>query len=243
MVDEGLLDDHTQSVIGSMIAERKKKLEGLRKNNIGISMTQLKAQGNDDSLNALREEVIDQLLDEGLTDDEITLKMVDERFTKLQNKEQKEEKESHISADDLMFADIECILNSSNPFIPILICYTKGDSDKIFHHWGRNCVQLFIKTMLRWVKENKKEGKPYHLTIFFHNLKGFDGMFIIDALYKMNLKVTDIMATGTKMLHFKHKHFTFKDSLCFLNMPLTNFTKTFGLKELKKAGFDTSFSS
>ena len=134
MVDEGLLDDHTQSVIESMIAERKKKLEELRKINMGISMTHLKAQRNENSLNVLPEEVIDQLLDEGLTDDEITLKMVDERLTKLQNKEQKEEKESHISADDLIFADIECILDSSNTFIPILICDTKGDSDKIFHH-------------------------------------------------------------------------------------------------------------
>lgn len=71
MVDEGLLDDHTQSVMGSMIAERKKKLEELRKINMGISMTQLKAQRNEDSLNALREEVIGQLLDAGLTDDEI----------------------------------------------------------------------------------------------------------------------------------------------------------------------------
>lgn len=44
---------------------------------MGISMTQPKAQCNEDSLNALCEEVIDQLLDEGLTDDEITLKMVD----------------------------------------------------------------------------------------------------------------------------------------------------------------------
>lgn len=166
----------------------------------------------------------------------------DERLAKLQNKEQKEEKESHISADDLIFADIKCILDSSNTFIPILICYTKGDSDKIFYHWGTNCVQLFIKTMLRWVKENKKEGKPYHFTIFLHNLKGFDGVFIIDALYKTNLKVTDIMATGTKMLHFKHKHVTFKDSLCFLNMPLTNFTKTFGLKELKIGWFPHKFS-
>lgn len=44
------------------------------------------------------------------------------------------------------------------------------------------------------------------------------------------------------MLHFKHKHFTFKDSLCFLNMPLTNFTKTFGLKELKKGWLPHKFS-
>ena len=96
--------------------------------------------------------------------------------------------------------------------------------------------------MLNWSKANKKAGKPFDFTNFFHNLKGFDGVFIIDALYKMNLKVTDIMATGTKMLHFKHKHLTFKDTLCFLNMPLTNFTKTFGLKELKKGWFPHNFS-
>ena len=35
--------------------------------------------------------------------------------------------------------DIECILDSSNTFIPILICYTKEDSDKIFDPWGTHC--------------------------------------------------------------------------------------------------------
>ena len=65
---------------------------------------------------------------------------------------------------------------------------------------------------------------------------------MIDALYKMNLKVTEIMATGTKALHFKHRNFVFKDSLSFLNMPLTNFTKTFGLTELKKGWFPHKFS-
>lgn len=58
----------------------------------------------------------------------------------------------------------------------------------------------------------------------------------------MNLKVTEIMATGTKALHFKHRNLVFKDSLSFLNMPLTNFTKTFGLTELKKGWFRHKFS-
>ena len=60
---------------------------------------------------------------------------------------------------------------------------------------------------------------------------------MLDALYKMNLKVTDIMGTGTKTLHFKHKSLVFKDSLSFLNMQLTNFTNAFGLEELKKGWF------
>ena len=65
---------------------------------------------------------------------------------------------------------------------------------------------------------------------------------MLDALYKMNLKVTDIMGTGTKTLHFKHKNLVFKDSLSFLNMQLTNFTNAFGLEELKKGWFPHKFS-
>ena len=56
------------------------------------------------------------------------------------------------------------------------------------------------------------------------------------------MKVTDIMGTGTKMFHVKHKNLIFKVSLSFLNMPLTNFTKTFGLTELKKGWFPHKFS-
>ena len=112
----------------------------------------------------------------------------------------------------------------------------------IFHHWRTNSEELFIKTVLSWSKAAKKEGKAPDLTIFFHNLKGFDGVFIMNSLYKLNLKVTDIMGMGTKMLHFKHKYLTFNDSLSFLNMPLSNFTKTFGLTELKKGWFPHKFS-
>ena len=137
----------------------------------------------------------------------------------------------------MVFAAVECLLNRTNTFVPMLICYAREDNDSIFHHWGPNCVQTFINTVLRWSNNNKKQ-----LHIFFHNLKGFDGIFMLDALYKMNLKVTDIMGTGTKTLHFKHKSLVFKDSLSFLNMQLTNFTNAFGLEELKKGWFPHTFS-
>ena len=50
------------------------------------------------------------------------------------------------------------------------------------------------------------------------------------------------MGTGTKILHFKHNHLILKDSLSFLNMPLSNFPKTFGLTELKKGHFPHLFN-
>lgn len=168
--------------------------------------------------------------------------MVDERMAKLQYKQPQTSEWKKIFADRLVCAVIECILDRTNTFIPILICYTRGHCKTIFHHWGTNCVDLFIQTLLQWAEEEKyKDGGAPELHIFFHNLKGFDGVFIMNTLYKQNLKVTDNMGTGTKMLHFKHKNLIFKDSLSFLNMPVTNFTKTFGLTELTKGWFRTSF--
>jgi len=153
-------------------------------------------------------------------------------------KEDNPQQAKKILADGLVFADIECIIDSTNTFIPILICYARGYSKTIFHHWGTNCVYLFLEKMLRWADEEKeKENGVKELNIFFHNMKGFDGVLTTNCLYKQNLKVTDYMGTGNKMLHFKHKSLAFKDSLSFLNMPLASFPKTFGLKELKKGFF------
>jgi len=78
--------------------------------------------------------------------------------------------------------------------------------------------------------------------VYFHNMRGFDGVLMTNSLYKKNLKVTDQMGTGTKILYFKHDKLIFKDSLSFLKMPLANFPKTFGLKELKKGFFPHKFS-
>ena len=204
-------------------------------------MAEIKARREEDRLNDLREEVMEQLMDEGVDIDAMILDMVNESMSKLQDSQQVGHS-LKISTNGLVFTHLECILHSTNTFIPIMICYALRDNDTIFHHWGTNCVQTLIKTILNWSKERKKEAGARDTTIFFHNLKGFDGIFMMDALYKLNLKVTDIMGTGTKMLHFKHKNLVFKDSLSFLNMPLTNFTNTFGLTELKKGWFPHKFS-
>ena len=244
MLVEGLPDDHTQSAIDDFIAKRKKNLKELEEINRAVPMAEIKTQRYEERLNDLREKVMLKMMEEeGFELDDITLEMVEDRMAKQQDKPQQTSKSKKIFAEVLVCADIECILDSTNTFIPILICYTRGYSKTIFHHRGTNCVDLFIQTLLQWVKEEKaKEGGVQEFHFFFHDLKGFDGVFIMNSLYKLNLKVTDIMGTGTKMLHFKHKQLTFKDSLSFLNMPLANFTKTFGLVELKKGFFPHKFS-
>ena len=197
----------------------------------------------------LKEKIVTEMLKEGFSPAEITINAVNERLPP-------EITSRRINADNIVFADIECLLDESNTFTPILICYTKGSNGKIHHHWGANCVTLFLKSLQKIAKEQRREqnrllglaekdlnkGRVPEYTVFFHNLKGFDGVLTLNTLYSQNLKVTQQMGTGTKVLHFKHANLTFKDSLNFLNMPLSNFPKTFGLTEMKKGFFPHKFS-
>ena len=228
---EGLPDQSTQDMIDVLIAQRKKKLKDLEYINMGVPMAEIQ-------LGDLQKKVIEDLLEEGVPPEEITLELVNERLPK-------ERPSKKIVVDDLIFADIECLIDSSKTFIPILICFTKGRDKTIYHHWGTNCVSLFLETVQAWAEAEKQEKGRRDLpeyTIFFHNLKGFDGVLTTNTLYNQNLKVTDQMGTGTKILHFKHQNLIFKDSLNFLNMPLAAFPKTFGLTELKKGFFPHKFS-
>lgn len=202
-----------------------------------------KEEEKEQKMEVLQEKIVSEMLKEGFSPSEITIQAVNERLP---------DEVKEINPSNLIFADVECLLDETNTFKPILICYSKGNG-KIDHHWGSNCVSLFLESLHRIAKEeraekNKRLGKkPDHgrlpeYTVFFHNLKGFDGVFMLNTLYSQNLKVTNQMGTGTKVLHFKHANLTFKDSLNFLNMPLANFPRTFGLTEMKKGFFPHKFS-
>ena len=140
---------------------------------------------------------------------------------------------------EMVFADIECAVDNARKFSPNLICFERETSDKKYHFWGRTCIRLFLEQLTTWVKEeeNMKGRNTVELQVYFHNFRGFDGVFIIKQLYDMNLKVSKVLMTGQKILYFECGHLKFKDSMFSLNMPLENFTKTFGLTELKKGYF------
>ena len=213
-----------------LIAQRKRKLQMIKRINQGLSPSDIQRED-------LQEQIMTDLLEEGVPDEDITPELVNERLSQ-------ESIPTTFDADHLIFADIECLLDDSNTFIPILICYTVGRNQRIFHHWGVNCINQFLETIHQWGAKEKKEkgGALPEYTVFLHNLKGFDGVLTLNTMYSLNLKVTEQMGTGIKVLHFKQKNLTFKDSLNFLNMPLANFPKTFGLKEMKKGFFPHKFS-
>ena len=99
---------------------------------------------------------------------------------------------------------------------------------------------------MTWLKETEKEKglrwNEIEMQVYFHNFRGFDGVFIIKQLFDMNVKVSKVLMTGQKILYFECGQLKFKDSMSFLNMPLESFTKTFGLTELKKGYFPHKFN-
>lgn len=81
--------------------------------------------------------------------------------------------------------------------------------------------------------------------MIFHNLKGFDGNFIIEELYKQGMRVANQLTTGAKTLKFSYFYetaeITFKDSLCFMPMALAELPGMFNFEELQKGWFLQAF--
>ena len=144
----------------------------------------------------------------------------------------------------LVYADIECMLTEERGFVPNLLCYRGEWQSNITTIRGEGCVDTFLNHLHDYAHPADDctiEEQP--LIIIFHNLKGFDGVFIIHALYKALRTVEDQLIIGAKVLSFKSGALVFKDSLCFLPMPLSSFPATFNLTELKKGFFPHSFNT
>ena len=148
----------------------------------------------------------------------------------------------------LVYADIECLITEENGFVPNLLCYRAEDQEEITVHRGEECVDVFLRDLNDLSHPPLENVEEQPLVIVFHNLKGFDGMFILNALYKDMRHVEEQLTIGAKVLSFKTGCLTFKDSLCFLTMPLANFPNTFGLtddnlREMKKGFFPHLFNT
>ena len=135
-----------------------------------------------------------------------------------------------------VYADIEAMQMPDRTFRANLLCYRHSEDSTIHSLKGSDCCVQFLRDLdeLTEVPEDDRE-RP--VIIIFHNLKGFDGMFLMEELYLQQREVENQLTVGAKVLSFKSGPLTFKDSLCFLPMPLSAFTATFNLRELNKEYF------
>ena len=139
-----------------------------------------------------------------------------------------------------VYADFEAMTNEDGEFIPDLLCYATSDNDDVQVLEGEECTLEFLNVLDDLTEESDNdEDRP--INIIFHNLKGFDGIFLIKELYEQQREVTEQLSVGAKILSFKSGPLHFIDSLSFLPFPLANFASTFYLTELKKGFFPHLF--
>jgi len=141
-----------------------------------------------------------------------------------------------------VYADFEAMQNAEGMFVPNLLCYSSGEETAIHVLDGEDCALQFLEAMddLTDVPDQENERE---ILVVFHNLKGFDGTFILHELYEQQREVTNQLTVGAKVLSFQSGPLKFIDSLCFLPIPLASFPSTFNLTELKKGFFPHLFNT
>jgi hypothetical protein len=80
-------------------------------------------------------------------------------------------------------------------------------------------------------------------TVIAHNLKAFDGCFLIQYMTANSMKPSNVITNGTKVTYmFLHMlNMRFVDSLNLIPLPLSGFSEAFGISELGKGFFPYLF--
>lgn len=140
-----------------------------------------------------------------------------------------------------VYADYESTSDDNGVQNPILLGYETSESDECHLLYGEQCTETFFDALEDLAVD--EDGDDRSVIIFFHNLKGFDGMFLLKYCYTTHRDVTNAVFVGAKIYAFTSDRLTFKDSVCFLPFPLASFPSTFGLTELRKGHFPHKFNT
>ena len=119
-------------------------------------------------------------------------------------------------------ADFEAMQNAAGIFVANLLCHSSAKEEVIHVLKGEDCALQFLHDLDDLV-DVANSDEERQIIVVFHNLKGFDGMFILHELYQQQREVVDHLTMGAKVLSFKSGPLKFIDSLCFLPMPLASF--------------------
>lgn len=136
--------------------------------------------------------------------------------------------------DKLMFFDVETDQSSGDHVVNFVVAQYFDGEEKIFE--GNEALEQFCSFLF----DPKHKG----YTVLAHNLKGFDGQFILRWLLEKGHTPT-VIPQGSKLMciQFTTLQMTFIDSFNFLPMALSKLPKTFGLSELVKGYFPHLFNT
>jgi hypothetical protein len=138
-----------------------------------------------------------------------------------------------------IFFDYECMQVRDSKQIPNLIIATRL-CDDCFNQ-TRLCDKLLCQTFVFQINDEFGDWlfniKNKYFIAFAHNMKSYNGFFIIDYIIKHLLptdNVPGVLLNGCKLLVINFMGIKIIDSINFIPMALSKIPKTFGLSELKK---------
>ena len=134
-----------------------------------------------------------------------------------------------------MYAVFEALQTPQGKCVLNFLCYIRDDEAECHILLGENGALDFLEELDAMTESPDDDGEQ-SVIIVFHNLKGFDEIFILQELYKQQREVTHQLTVGAKVLSFQSP-VKFIDSLLFLPMPLSAFSSMFRITEHKKVSF------
>ena len=111
-----------------------------------------------------------------------------------------------------VYCDYEAITDAEGNQTPILLCAETDEDDETVIFYGPDCTPRLFDWLEEFAVDQDGDDRP--VIAIFHNLKGYDGMFILQHCYATHREVEDQITIGTKILSLRSDRLTFKDSLC-----------------------------
>ena len=120
-----------------------------------------------------------------------------------------------------------------------LVCAETDQSDEQFTFKGDKCLEQFL-AFVHGIANKKNVSKTI---VVAHNFKGYDGYMVMEELYRQHATNLEMIVNGAKLLMVELPRVKFIDSMNYFPMALSNFPKTFGLKELRNGFFPHFFNT
>lgn len=116
--------------------------------------------------------------------------------------------------------------------------------DYLHVYRGSNCVKLFCDYIYNTLALHASRiQKNMQVRVLAHNLKSYDGRFILRDFFGRNLSSSNIIMQGSKVLCLEVANVRFQDSLNLFMCPLRKLPSTFDFSDrVKKGDFPYKFN-
>ena len=167
--------------------------------------------------------------------------------SKMNHDSDDEESASYVKKPLFIFFDFECSqdigVHIPNYCIAHRACDLCIDKPLDFHcstcskfEEGREVFFQGEETLSKfcnWLFSKQHKG----ITAIAHNLKGYDGQFILNHIMKVGLKTPRLIMNGNNIMKLEFNGVRLIDFFNFMNFGFAKFPATFGLQEMKKGYF------